>query len=445
MTRLRVVVPVLDEGLALAAKLAALRPLRGRGAELVVVDGGSTDESWLVACTQADRVLLAPRGRASQLNAGAQGGSADVLLFLHADTELPPDADRWILQAIEAGAGWGRFDVRIASEAPLLRLVSALMNLRSRWSGIATGDQAMFVRRDWFERAGGFPDMPLMEDIALSAALRRRGRPACIAARAVTSARRWEKHGVVRTILLMWWLRARYFFGADPRALAERYGYARRPAHPPAAVAVMAKAPVAGLAKTRLAPTLGPVRAARLQRRFTRDVLRAAQAASLGPVRLWCAPDATHRFFRALRRAYAIELQPQVEGDLGQRMQAAAERHFSESPQLPLLIVGTDCPLLSPGQLHAAAQALARHDCVVIPALDGGYVLLGLRRLLPEVFNGIAWSSPEVLAQTREGLRAAGASWHELPPLWDVDEAPDWRRYEALRVAAQGPEMEAMP
>jgi len=162
------------------------------------------------------------------MNAGAAACPADVLLFLHADTVLPDDADVLVARALAGRRAWGRFDVRIDSPRRLLRVVAAMMNLRSRWSGIATGDQALFVRHELFERVGGFPELPLMEDVAISRRLKRHGRPACLRARVTTSARRWERHGVWRTILLMWRLRAAYFFGADPRALAIRYGYRPR-------------------------------------------------------------------------------------------------------------------------------------------------------------------------------------------------------------------------
>lgn len=430
--RLRIVVPVVQEEATLPALLARLRPLRERGAEVVVVDGGSTDATWALARRGADDVRAAPLGRASQMNAGAEGLFEGVLLFLHADTLLPPDADRVVAAAVAQGAAWGRFDVHIASARPLLRVVSALMNLRSRLSGIATGDQAMFVRADLFRAVGGFTDQPLMEDIDLSARLRRQSAPACLRERVVTSARRWERHGVLRTIGLMWQLRLRYFLGADARDLARRYGYGERPAPARAAVAVLAKAPVAGLAKTRLAPALGAAGAARLQRRLTRDTLHTVQAAALGPVALWCAPDAGHRFFRALRACCGIATSAQPAGDLGARMGAAVVTHFTATPTLPLLIVGTDCPVLAPGHLQEAARALATHDAVLIPAEDGGYVLLGLARPIPEVFETIPWSTDAVLARTRERLGAAGARWCELPTLWDVDEPADWRRLRAL-------------
>jgi rSAM/selenodomain-associated transferase 2/rSAM/selenodomain-associated transferase 1 len=432
MSFLRIVMPVFNEGEALGPRLRTLRPLRERGAELVVVDGGSTDETWAVAAAHADRVLLAPRGRGAQMNAGAAGSSAKVLLFLHADTALPPAADDLIHRALDRGGQWGCFDLRIDGHHPLLRPTEHLINLRSRLTGIATGDQAMFIRRETFERLGGFADLPLMEDIELSSRLKRIGRPACISIPVITSGRRWSTQGILRTILLMWQLRARYFYGADSQGLADRYGYSRRPAPQAAGLAILAKAPVPGFAKTRLIPALGPARAARAQRCFIRSAVHVARQAGLGPVALWCAPDPAHRFFRALRARTSIDLQPQCAGDLGLRMTHAMEHHFAGHPALPLLIIGTDCPPLSPGHLQLAARALLRHDVVLIPAEDGGYVLIGMTRPVPEVFKDMAWSTAEVLEQTRHRLRIAGASWCELEPLWDVDHPVDWQRLQRM-------------
>jgi rSAM/selenodomain-associated transferase 2 len=220
---LSIVIPVLNEAHGIEPTLHALAELRRRGVEVVVVDGGSTDDTPKLAQPHASAVLTAPRGRARQMNAGAAQARGAVLLFLHADTQLPPDADRLVLEAIESGAVWGRFDVRITGMAWMLRVVAALMNARSRWSGIATGDQAIFVRRDAFERLGGFPDQPLMEDIELSKRLRQAHRPTCLRAKVTTSGRRWESRGVWRTIFLMWCLRWRYWRGETPERLAKAY------------------------------------------------------------------------------------------------------------------------------------------------------------------------------------------------------------------------------
>jgi rSAM/selenodomain-associated transferase 2 len=225
MSALSIVMPVLNEAEVIEAALAALSPYRARGVEVIVVDGGSSDGTAELARPLATGVLAAPRGRASQMNAGAAAARGDVLLFLHADTQLPEDADALVLDGLaRRSRSWGRFDVRF-DQGGLLRLVAILMNIRSRATGIATGDQAMFVTRAAFERAGGFPPIPLMEDVALSVQLKRVSRPLCLRARVVASARRWRQHGLVRTVLLMWRLRLAYSLGRDPVLLARSYGY----------------------------------------------------------------------------------------------------------------------------------------------------------------------------------------------------------------------------
>lgn len=223
---LSIVVPVLNEAAEIEAALHALAPFRARGCEVVVVDGGSADNTSALAAPLADRVTTASRGRASQMNAGAAAAKGDVLLFLHVDTRLPDNADILVRETLARSRRvWGRFDVRFTRGA--LSLIAWTMNLRSRLTGIATGDQAMFVKRDAFARPGGFPAIALMEDIALSAQLKRFSRPICLAARVTTSPRRWQKHGTVRTVLLMWRLRLAYLFGARPDALARAYSYGR--------------------------------------------------------------------------------------------------------------------------------------------------------------------------------------------------------------------------
>lgn len=231
-TQFSIIVPALNEGASLGATLAALDRLAGAPAEVIVVDGGSSDDTAARAAAAGARVLAARRGRSSQMNAGAAAASGDLLIFLHADTVLPADALDEIGRALDRGHRWGRFDVEIVGRSRGLRLIGALMNLRSRLSGIATGDQAIFVTRQTFIAAGAFPEQPLMEDIALSTALRRIGRPYCSRSRVRTSGRRWDQNGVWATVLLMWSLRLRYFCGADPAKLAAAY---REPPSPPAA------------------------------------------------------------------------------------------------------------------------------------------------------------------------------------------------------------------
>lgn len=225
---LSIIVPVINEATGIEAALVALAPYRTRGCEVVVVDGGSNDKTLALASPLADRTLTAPRGRAAQMNAGAAAARGDVLLFLHADTRLPANADDFIRDALtRTGRVWGRFDICF-DQGGIMPLIAKMMNMRSRVTGIATGDQAIFVKRAAFNAVSGFPAQPLMEDIAFSSLVRRISRPVCIRPPVTTSARRWQSQGVLRTILLMWRLRLAYFLGADPAHLARQYGYAER-------------------------------------------------------------------------------------------------------------------------------------------------------------------------------------------------------------------------
>lgn len=217
-----IIVPVLNEAATIRETLAPLQPLRERGHEVIVVDGGSGDATLDIAAPLADRLLHAPRGRARQLQAGADASRGTILWFLHADTQVPDDCDRLIINAL-CSDGWGRFDVHFPGGGLRMRLVAGAMNLRSRLTGIATGDQGIFTSRALFGRVNGYPDIPLMEDIALCRALRRETRPVCLRTRLATSPRRWQTGGYLRTVLLMWGLRLGYFIGVAPARLAKYY------------------------------------------------------------------------------------------------------------------------------------------------------------------------------------------------------------------------------
>lgn len=222
--RISIIVPALNEAAQITPMLRSLQPLRTQGHEIIVVDGGSNDGTPALARPLCDQLLDAPRGRARQMNAGVGVAQGDVLWFLHADSVAPATACEALLAACaQPSCAWGRFDVRLSGSHPLLRMVERLMNLRSRWTGIATGDQGIFVRRGLLERVGGFPDIPLMEDVALSRLLKRQARPVCLRECLITSSRRWEQGGVTRTILLMWRLRFAYWCGVPPDRLALRY------------------------------------------------------------------------------------------------------------------------------------------------------------------------------------------------------------------------------
>lgn len=222
--KISVIIPVINESRTLEQRLPALQCWREAGHEVIVVDGGSTDGSADMASRFADRVLHSEPGRAAQMNRGADAAVGDILLFLHIDTVLPEGICQTLSGQLEAsGSQWGRFDIRLSGDSKLFRLIARMMNWRSRLTGVATGDQAIFVRRAAFIAAGGYEPIPLMEDIALSKQLRRLSRPLCIRDVAITSSRRWEKHGTLRTVLLMWSLRLAYFLGVSPERLHHYY------------------------------------------------------------------------------------------------------------------------------------------------------------------------------------------------------------------------------
>lgn len=224
MNQISIIIPVLNESAALARQLPVLQWYRQNGHELIVVDGGSTDDSVLLCENLVDKIIHCAAGRAQQMNAGAVLAENDILLFLHIDTQLPDDADQLIMQGLgSALRNWGRFDVRLSGKQLAFRVIETMMNWRSRLTGIATGDQAIFVRRETFEAVGRYADVPLMEDIQLSKALKHLSRPLCLKQKVISSSRRWERYGIVRTVWLMWRLRLAFFLGADPAELHRQY------------------------------------------------------------------------------------------------------------------------------------------------------------------------------------------------------------------------------
>ncbi len=224
--KLSIVIPMLNEAAGIEAALTLLQPLRETGVEIIVVDGGSHDNSVALATPLVDKLLTSDPGRARQMNLGAEHANAPTLLFLHADTRLPEGASKLITQALEASA-WGRFDIQLEGKSRWLPIVSRMMNLRSRLSGIATGDQSLFLRRESFDAVGGFPDQPLMEDIELSKQLKMLSPPVCLRTKVVSSGRRWDQFGACKTIYLMWRLRYRYWRGVSATQLAKEYRNAR--------------------------------------------------------------------------------------------------------------------------------------------------------------------------------------------------------------------------
>ena len=437
--KVAVVIPFLNEAAALPQTLAALfRAIDAfEAVQVIAIDGGSSDSSrGVVARYPTIRVCDAWPGRALQMNAGARAANdAEMFLFLHADSRLPSDALTAIHDAVRHGHHWGRFDVTIEGRSKLLPAVASLMNRRSRITGIATGDQAIFVSRKAFEEVGGFPPLPLMEDVALSKALlRTAGRPACLRQRVVTSGRRWDSEGTLRTIALMWRLRFDYWRGIDAATVARRYRHEATGRKP--ALQIFAKDPVPGMVKTRLARNMGGAAAADLYRDLVEGTLQtAATARTMGiisAIEMWCDPDEHRAAFVDWRDRYHVTLKTQRGVDLGERMHQALSSAISTGTSA--ILIGTDCPMLDTAYLARAALALTRHDAVIGPAEDGGYVLVALSRDV-DIFSDVPWSTQDVMAVTRARVTALRASCMELDALWDVDRPADVARFFAHRAA----------
>jgi rSAM/selenodomain-associated transferase 2 len=213
-----IIIPTLNEEKTIQRCLLDLQPLRNRS-EIIVIDGESADNTRMLAVPLADKVTISEKGRSKQMNIGARQATGDILIFLHADTRLPENALQLIQQKINNSRQWGRFDIQLSGNRFVLKVIACMMNWRSRLTGIATGDQVIFVTRQAFEKAGLYPEISLMEDIALCKALKKISPPICLKAKVISSGRRWERNGIYKMIFLMWSIRLRYFFGADPQTL----------------------------------------------------------------------------------------------------------------------------------------------------------------------------------------------------------------------------------
>ena len=223
MLKFSIIIPVLNEAEHIESALKQLQVFRDNGHQLIVIDGGSSDATEEISRNYSDKIILSDRGRAKQMNAGANVADGEVLIFLHADTVLPVDACELINSAMTENYQWGRFNVRLSGERKFFRVIEFFINWRSRLSSIATGDQAIFVSKKLFDDIGGFPDIPLMEDVAISKYLKHRSNPICLRKNVITSSRRWEQRGVLKTVLLMWRLRFLYFIGVSPNQLVKYY------------------------------------------------------------------------------------------------------------------------------------------------------------------------------------------------------------------------------
>lgn len=428
MPTVSIVMPVYNEVPAqgdnsLLVRVQTLVQLLRPGDELLLVDGGSTDHSWPVLQTLAKHsqvnALQSGKGRAQQMNAGAEKARGDVFLFLHADTVLTPLAWQAFLSSLKACL-WGRFNVQIEGKSAWLPVVAWFMNHRSRLTKIGTGDQALFVSRSLFKRVGGFPNQPLMEDIELCRRLKQAAprQFVAISSPVTTSGRRWDVNGAWATIVLMWRFRFLYWRGVSADELARLYADTRHKL--PVTVAVFAKYPEAGRVKTRLMPVLGAEQCAAFARYLLLSTLDKLQGVN---VVLWTDGGSTEQWTRLLD-GRAIQRHIQPEGHLGVRMQTAVEAHLIDSELVVLL--GPDAIGFSIADLHELQVAARQGGLAFVPAHDGGYVAVACNRLVPEIFSSaIEWGTAAVAEQTRDALQQRGLQAVWLPPQLDIDEPDD--------------------
>ncbi len=421
-----IIIPTFNESEPVARLLEQLRGFQRQDVEAVVADGGSTDATVAGARKAGARVTVCRRGRGTQLNHGANLAQGGILAFVHADSVLPRDfmaiLDRRLLgQGLQAGA----FPIRFDPPHPLLRLSAWWSRYDTVWTRY--GDQGLVATRTAFERAGGYPDWPLMEDVEICRRLRRFTRVACLGSPITTSSRRFVERGVLRQR----WANARAMLrflvgGTSPQRLAAEYE-ARRPKPARDGLILFTRLPVPGKVKTRLAATVGAEEASRLYRRMAEGAVAQALAAQDAvSTYVFVADPAETEAVRDWLGDQVMVL-GQNGADLGARMADAFETVFSFG-HAKVLVAGTDVPGLTQGHLRQALAALDRSDLALGPARDGGYYLLGQKKHHPELFSGLPWSHPSLLARTLDRAAQLGLAAALLESLEDVDDAPSLAR-----------------
>lgn len=423
---LGIVVPTLDEETRLPRLLDDLRALHVPN-QVVVVDGGSNDATVDLAKRAGARVVRSTRGRAQQMNAGAAVVDTPWLLFLHADSRLDHEAAVALTAWLESSEVQDIGVFHFALEGPdwFWRFIEVGQRLRQRLYRLAYGDQGLLVHRDRFMAVGGFPEQPLMEDVEILKRLKRGGRLRVIDARLKTSPRRYETDG-------RWfgWIRnaaaiGLYQMGIPAARLAAWYATPTRLGSADArrrALVIFAKAPRPGAVKTRLARDVGHQRAAEIYRRMGAEIVSAVRDGPYDTIVCFDPPDAEAEMRTWLDDAEAdsvLRFRPQAEGDLGTRLIEAVRDAFHQADHV--CVIGTDAPAVDANVVASGFRALETANCVIGPATDGGYYLIGLTRSHPQVFERIDWSTPKVLAQTLDRAAALGLSVETLSPLSDVD------------------------
>lgn len=418
---LAVVIPALNEAEYLPELLDDLGRLR-IPAEVVVVDGGSTDGTFDVAAAGGARIVSSGPGRAGQMRAGADATSAPWLFFIHADCRISESSLRTLEEFIapDDRSRHGHFAFALAGEGWYWRFIEFSVRVREAMANLVYGDQGLLVSRQAYREAGGHPLWPIMEDVGVLDRLRNKGTETRLDGTLVTSPRRYEVEGRIRTWLRHGMLMALFRMGVSPRRLAR--WRAGDDGVPRRSLIVFAKAPRPGKVKTRLAADVGADEATRIYRSMGRQIVDAVRGGRYSVRIHHDPPEAAHEV-AAWLGARSLSFHAQTAGDLGARMADAFEQCFGEADEV--CIIGTDAPSVSRETIDEAFDGLATSDLVIGPAEDGGYYLLALRRPCPALFDGIAWSSPEVLDATLARANEAGFSVHQLARQTDVDTLAD--------------------
>jgi len=424
-----IIIPVLNEYSALLKLLPSLLArCENDQLELIVCDGGSSDLTHpYIRQLQIESVhikwLPCDLGRAKQMNAGAKIAKHECLLFLHADTQLPKQWPNLI-----AGKVWGRFDVRLSGRHLMLRVVEKMMNWRSCITQVATGDQAIFVQKKVFQSIGGFPDLAIMEDIAVSKILRQHTPIYCVKTPLLTSSRRWDNNGIFKTIVLMWRLRGAYFLGVSPSRLAKQYypKYGRRRLD--AVVQVFSKQPILGYVKTRLIPHVGEQTATDIHRFLLKHTLTVVNQSNTVN-ELWVAQENQHQLDKK-DEFFCHPTHAQQGADLGERMAYALIKGLSTYKKV--VLIGSDCLDLTAEHLNLSIKTLDDYDVVLTPVEDGGFISIACSVFDVRMFDDVAWGTDRALADVLNNIKALAMTYLLLKPVRDIDTFDDVSNYPEL-------------